>query len=58
MDAPEKLPAPPHRAPAELAEHKRRMAALEADPRTAGGANRPKYLVDRVIADAKKKGTY
>lgn len=36
----------------EIATWERDMAALAADPRTAGSANRPKHLVDLVLADA------
>lgn len=37
--------------PAEIAEYKRDMAILDADPRTAGSANRPAWLVKRVLAE-------
>lgn len=37
----------------ERAEYLRDMAILDSDPRTAGGANRPSWLVRRVLADAK-----
>ena len=38
--------------PAEIADRDARMAALDADPRTAGGANRPTWLTERVLVEA------
>lgn len=40
--------------PAELAQHTADLAKLDADPRTAGNANRPRYLVDRVLGRVSK----
>ena len=37
-----------------VAEYDREMAILAADPRTAGSANRPAWLVRQVLSDAKR----
>lgn len=50
------IPVPTWMTPAELAQYNAEMAALEADSRTAGGANRPAYLVKRVLDDARIAG--
>lgn len=39
---------------AEAAAHDEMMRILEADPRTSGNAPRPPWLVERVLADARK----
>lgn len=52
----ERIPAPTAAdgyTAAELAERDRDMAILDADPRTAGTANRPAWLVARVLRAAK-----
>jgi hypothetical protein len=54
----EAIPAPTYMSNEELSTYKRDMAALDRDSRTTGSANRPRRLVERVIADAKKAGTY
>lgn len=41
---------------AELAQRKREMAVLDADHRTAGSANRPPWLVRRVLEEARRAG--
>jgi hypothetical protein len=35
----------------EVEQHAKDLAALEADPRTAGKANRPAWLVRRVLGE-------
>lgn len=45
----EPIPAPPDAT--EAADWRRDLAILDADPRTAGRANRPAWLVERVLAD-------
>lgn len=52
MSGGERIPAPTYMTPEQLAKREREMAALEADPRTAGSANRPAWLVDRVLRAA------
>lgn len=47
----EKLPTPTWMTAAELAPYEREMATLAADPRTAGSANRPAWLVRRVLSE-------
>ena len=39
---------------AEITQYRADMAILASDPRTANGANRPAYLVARVLSDARK----
>lgn len=48
----EKIPPPPTNAD----QWRRDLEILDADPRTAGNADRPQWLVDRVLADARKAG--
>lgn len=40
---------------AEIEQHRRDLEILERDPRTAGSANRPAWLVRRVLADHTNK---
>lgn len=49
----ERIPAPSD--PSERAEWQRDLEILDRDPRTAGSANRPAWLVRRVLADHKNK---
>ncbi len=53
-----KIPAPTEAAgytPAEIAKWHEDQAILEADPRTAGDANRPLRLVQLVLAEGRAK---
>lgn len=49
----ERIPAPSDSS--ERAEWQRDLEILDSDPRTAGSANRPAWLVRRVLADHKNK---
>jgi len=58
MTAPQKIPRPTVADgynDRELAARDADLAALEADPRTAGNANRPPWLVARVLRDAGRR---
>lgn len=52
-----KIPAPTSAdmTPAELLEWHEKMAILAADPRTAGSANRPPWLVARVLREHRER---
>lgn len=49
----EQIPAPSD--PSERVAWQRDLEILDRDPRTAGSANRPAWLVRRVLADHKSK---
>lgn len=52
-----KIPAPTNEnsdmTPAEISRWHESMAILDADPRTSGCANRPTWLVQRVLREAR-----